>query len=124
MNIEWYEKVRRALEKSWSDKTSFCYDPSIAPPSYGQCAQTAVVIFENFGGEILVTDNTPNMSGRHFYNRINGTRYDFTADQFDISIEYRDILSSKEEAASETFGNQLSEMRRAFLHAWNEQATS
>ena len=47
------ELVRRALECSWSSKTSICYNPKIAPLSYGQCAPTAVVVAEMFGGEIL-----------------------------------------------------------------------
>ena len=47
--------IRRALERSWSEETSVCFNPNIAPLSYGQCAQTAIVVFETYGGEILTT---------------------------------------------------------------------
>ena len=56
MDKEWYLKVRRALEKSWSKKTCDSFDPEIAPLSYGQCAPTAMIVYEKFGGEILKTE--------------------------------------------------------------------
>jgi hypothetical protein len=119
-------KVRRALERSWSDKTSFCFTPDAAP-SYGQCAPTAIVIGETFGGEILKTGGWP-PNGRHFYNRIDGTRYDFTADQFSMpgyshDVKYDDILSSVDEATSETMFGQVEELRRAFHEAFNDENT-
>lgn len=121
MNDELLSKIRCALESSWSKKTSYCFS-STAAPSYGQCAPTAIVIYETFGGEILKTDGWP-PNGRHFYNRIGGTRYDFTADQFEMphyshNVEYKDILSNTEEAATETMEGQIEEMRRAFRNAF------
>lgn len=117
-------KVRRALERSWSAKTSFCFSPDAAP-SYGQCAPTAIVILETFGGEILKTGGWP-PNGRHFYNRINGTRYDFTADQFSMpdyshDVKYDDTLSSVAEAESETMFGQVDELRRVFRETFNEE---
>lgn len=116
-------KIRRALEQSWSEKTSVCFS-SDAAPSYGQCAPTAIVIWETFGGEILKTDGWP-PNGRHFYNRINGTRYDFTADQFSMpdysyDVKYKDILSNEVEAKNETILGQVDELRRAFRKAFEE----
>ncbi len=119
--------IRQALEQSWSEKTSVCYNPEIAPLSYGQCAPTAIVVFETFGGEILRTE-VPKWDGsliRHFYNRIEGQRHDFTEDQFKIPDDpnywgefiYKDILSSVAEAASETLPGQLVAMRLAFAKA-------
>ena len=119
-------KVRRALERSWSAKTSICFSQDAAP-SYGQCAQTAIVIRETFGGDILKTSGWP-PNGLHFYNRIDGTRYDFTADQFSMpdyshDVGYDDILSSVKEAESETMFGQVEELRRAFCKAFNEELT-
>jgi hypothetical protein len=119
--------IRQALEQSWSEKTSVCYNPESAPLSYGQCAPTAIVVFETFGGEILRTE-VPKWDGsliRHFYNRIDGQRHDFTGDQFNIPDDpdywgefiYKDILSSVAEAASETLPGQLVAMRLAFAKA-------
>jgi len=123
MSEELVRRIRRALERSWSGKTSVCYSPSAAP-SYGQCAPTAIVIWERFGGEILKTDGWP-PNGRHFYNRIDGTKYDFTADQFEMPdyshrVEYKDILSNAAEAETETMAGQVDEMRRAFGKAFKE----
>jgi len=116
--------IRLALEQSWSDKTSVCYNPSIAPLSYGQCAPTAVVIFERFGGEILRTE-VQKYDGtfiRHFYNRIEGQRHDFTADQFNIQdywreVIYKDIPSNVADALTEMLPDQLEAMRYAFSKA-------
>jgi hypothetical protein len=124
------ELIHRALERSWSAKTSVCYNPKIAPLSYGQCAPTAVVIAETFGGDILKTQVTKKdgTSVRHFYNRIEGQRYDFTRSQFDDlpdywggPIVYDDTLSSASEAMTEMFPGQLEEMKSAFKKALHVQ---
>jgi hypothetical protein len=123
------ELVRHALEGSWSSKTSVCYNPKIAALSYGQCAPTAAVIAETFGGEILKTQ-VPKKDGtsvRHFYNRIDGQRYDFTRSQFDDlpdywgPVVYDDTPSSLADAMTEMLPGQLDAMRMAFRKALNEQ---
>ena len=120
--------IRQMLEQSWSENTSVCFNPAIAPLSYGQCAPTAIVVFERFGGEILRTgvQRCDGTSIRHFYNRIAGQRYDFTADQFDIpdywrKVVYEDISSSVDEAITETLPGQLETMRSAFARAWQKE---
>lgn len=49
---------------------------------------TALLVQELFGGDFL---KTPLSAGDHFYNRIEGRRYDFTASQFDQPIAYMDL---------------------------------
>lgn len=126
MDEELERVIREALLLSWSAETSFCYSKD-GSPSYGQCAPTAIVIQENFGGDILKTDGWPRSEGGygcHFYNRIDGMRYDFTAGQFtEMSeytwkIEYKDQSSSVEEAATEASPNQIESMRTAFERAY------
>lgn len=119
MKTEAFKRFRLALEKSWSAETSVCYSTEAAP-SYGQCAQTAIVIQEHLGGEILRTTGWHG-KGRHFYNRIAGERVDFTADQFSMpgysyDLKYEDHLSSAEEALSETIPGQVDALRIAFRH--------
>lgn len=46
-------KIKDALRKSWSRDTCIIFEEKY--PYYGQCAQTAIVIYEKFGGEILKT---------------------------------------------------------------------
>jgi hypothetical protein len=121
MNEELLRRIKAALLQSWSARTSVIYSEEAAP-SYGQCAPTAIVIWERFGGEILKTDGWP-PNGRHFYNRINGIRLDFTAEQFDDpqyshKIEYKDLVSSFEEAKTETQPGQVEAMRTAFDKAF------
>jgi hypothetical protein len=117
MNEELLKRIKSALLRSWSAQTSVCYSEE-AVASYGQCAPTAIVIWERFGGEIIRTDGWP-PNGRHYYNRIDGTRYDFTAEQFEDPlyshiIEYKDLISSFDEAKSETLFGQIEAMRTAF----------
>lgn len=127
LSLESINRIKCALECSWSGATSDCYNPTLAPKSYGQCAPTAIVVLEVFGGEILRTEvkKLDGTSVHHFYNRIGGERFDFTADQFSISdywcdIEYLDILSSTQEAISEMLPGQLDAMRRAFQKSLQE----
>ncbi len=123
MNKELVNNIQKALLCSWSRDTSICYTED-APASYGQCAQTAIIICEKFGGEILKTDGWPPV-GRHFYNRIDGIRYDFTSDQFKTpedyhKIQYKDFPSSIEEAMTETLPKQIESMRDAFDKAFGD----
>ena len=116
-----YQKIRVALERSWSAETGVCFSPD-ADPSYGQCAQTAIVVQETFGGEILLTTGWHGC-GNHFYNRINGQRIDFTADQFKMPgysypLTYEDRISSKAEAEKETLSGQVEALWRAFRRAF------
>jgi hypothetical protein len=115
------DAIRRALANSWSERTSAGFNPGLAPRSYCQCAQTTIVVFDRFGGDILKT-HVLTVDGReieHFYNRIGGRRYDFTADQFDMpnywqEVSYQDTLSSRSEAAETLQPGQLEALRSAF----------
>lgn len=115
------KQIEEALLNSWSERTSSIYSPE--NPYYGQCSPTAIVIYEIFGGEILRTPGWPTTNGLHFYNRINGKRFDFTAKQFTTfpdythDIDYEDILSNVEEAYSDTLPGQVTELRSAFSKA-------
>lgn len=91
------EIINKALLKSWSLESSskWCEDN----PAKGQCGVTALVINDLLGGEIR---KTKLHDGWHYYNIINGVRYDFTALQFKEKIEYMDVSSTREDAFSDT----------------------
>ncbi|WP_045223789.1 YunG family protein [Methyloterricola oryzae] len=117
MDERTFQIIRRALEKSWSADTSVCFSPTAAP-SYGQCAQTAIVVQEYLGGEILRTTGWHGR-GNHFYNSVAGERVDFTADQFDMpgysyALKYEDCPSSVTEALAECLPGQVDALRHAF----------
>lgn len=80
-------------------------------PHKGQCGITALVINDLFGGKILKTE----VEGQwHFYNRIDGKRYDFTHKQFYFEINYQDIESDRDEAFANTNEFQHSTLTRIF----------
>ncbi|WLD97733.1 hypothetical protein PX860_04335 [Agrobacterium leguminum] len=87
------ERLYYALKKSWSGETSGLW--SRENPAKGQGSVTALVVQDIFGGELAKTA----VSGAdHFYNIVEGTRWDFTFSQFDIPVGYQDKLASRTEA--------------------------
>ncbi|EJN15540.1 hypothetical protein PMI42_00915 [Bradyrhizobium sp. YR681] len=103
------DEVQRALRKAWSLSTSSQWTAS--NPAAGQCNVTSLLIHELLGGDLL---KTPLPAGDHFYNRIEGTRYDFTASQFDRPIAYMDVLTDRADAEQGATSEQLSALRAAF----------
>jgi len=85
------------LRECWSTETSGHWLPE--NPARGQCNVTSLVMQDLFGGEILKTEAP---GGWHFYNCIDGKRYDLTASQFTAPIPYADIESSRAEALAGT----------------------
>ena len=58
-------------------------------PTYGQCAVTATLVHDAFGGTIHKIRVSG--GGTHYFNKINGMYIDLTRDQFDlynIPVEY------------------------------------
>ncbi len=103
------ERVALALAKSWSLDSARQWTE--ANPATGQCNVTALLMQELFGGELLKT-RLP--EGDHFYNRINGRRYDFTASQFGQPIVYADVPASRAEAEQGASTAELAALRAAF----------
>lgn len=73
------------LEKCWCKETA--YPSSQAEwvpndPSYGQCAITATLVHDMFGGTIHKIK--VNGGGTHYFNKINGEYVDLTREQFDL----------------------------------------
>ena len=60
---------------------------------------TALVAQDHLGGEIMKTRVA---EAWHFYNVIDGRRYDFTETQFDLPIVYEDRKSNREDAMTDT----------------------
>lgn len=81
----------------WCKQTAYpvCqndYDHDI-DPTYGQCAITATLVYDMFGGTIhkIRVDG----GGTHYFNRIGDHYIDLTRDQFDfygIPVEYDDNI--------------------------------
>ena len=103
------DEVQRALRKAWSLTTTSQWTPT--NPAAGQCNVTSLLIQGLFGGELLKT-RLP--AGDHFYNRIGGRRYDFTASQFDQPIAYMDLPANRYDAERGATEEQLAELTAAF----------
>ncbi|KKB75264.1 MULTISPECIES: hypothetical protein [Bacillus] len=105
------EQIMKALSKSWSIDSSSKW--SHDNPANGQCGVTALVVNDILGGEVRKT-KLPD--GWHFYNFINGKRYDFTVSQFKEDILYMDIPSNRSEAFSDTNEKQYNHLKQSVMH--------
>jgi len=76
----------------------------------GQCIGSALVVQDVFGGELLKTRVGDDW---HFYNRIDGERFDLTAEQFEGAVSYDDLPASREDAFSDTSPEQYKALRAA-----------
>lgn len=103
------QRILAALYHSWSIVTAAQW--SSDNPARGQCNVTALLVHDMFGGDI---HKTPQADGEHFYNRIDGERFDFTSSQFEQPIAYADVESSREEAANGATRHELTTLRQAF----------
>lgn len=73
------------LLECWSKETAYpsCQAEWVPnDPSYGQCAITAMLVYDMFGGSIhrIRVDG----GGTHYFNKINGHYVDLTINQFDL----------------------------------------
>lgn len=102
--------IVEVLIRCWSKKSSDVWNEN--NPAKGQCGVTALVINKLFGGEIL---KTKLQNGQlHFYNFINGQRFDFTSSQFESKINYDDLPSNREEAFGDTTEEQYRYLLKIF----------
>lgn len=80
------------LEQCWSKETAYpsCQEEWVpSDPSYGQCAITAMLVCDMFGGSIHKIRVSG--GGTHYFNKINGKYVDLTREQFDLynlSVDY------------------------------------
>ena len=84
-------RFRSYLPGCWSEETSADHDGWTAEnPAWGQCAVTACVAQDLFGGEIVwAAATTPDEKRHsHYFNRLpDGTILDLTRDQFPPATE-------------------------------------
>lgn len=90
----------RAVARVWSADTSSPTGAwSSSNPAQNHCSITSLVAQDCFGGEILCTQTS---GGTHFYNSIDGVKWDLTVGQFPEPIPYDDTLASREQALADT----------------------
>jgi len=102
-----FKGIEDSLLKCWSRETSSKW--TVENPSCGQCGVTALVINDLFGGRILRTRIDDQW---HYYNWIDGQRFDFTRNQFRFEFDYQDIASNRDEAFTDTDEFQYQELKK------------
>jgi len=90
---------RRIVRKALKQVIEVDNKPELNPydTSDNQSSVISQLIYDIFGGEILKTHNN---KGWHFYNRINGKRFDFTESESGTpsgSGNFEDILSTPDD---------------------------
>ncbi|WP_244642462.1 hypothetical protein [Phyllobacterium sp. 628] len=90
-------ELYQALKSAWSTESSGSW--SADNPAKGQCSVTSLVVQDLFGGSIL---KTKTHGGTHFYNVIDGVRWDLTVSQFDRPIPFEDRPAMREDAMADT----------------------
>lgn len=93
-------ELYRSIRSVWSGETASPPQGwSCSNPARNHCSVTALIVQDYFGGEILTTKTT---GGTHYYNLINGQRWDLTISQFAEPIAFDDRRSSREAAMKDT----------------------
>jgi hypothetical protein len=90
----------RALVLVWSQDTASptgAWSPENR--AHNHCSLTALLVQDYFGGQILSTKTS---GGTHFYNSVDGVKWDLTSSQFSEPIPYDDHQSSREIALADT----------------------
>lgn len=83
--INTLHKLYAVLRQTWKSDTAYrsCQTEWIpTDPSYGQCAITAMLVYDMFGGSIHRI--RVNGGGTHYFNKIDGHYVDLTREQFDL----------------------------------------
>lgn len=107
-------QLKAILFQAWSLQSSTLWTPQ--NPAKGQCGVTSLVVQDLLGGEIMKTRLT---EGWHFYNWIQGQRFDCTESQFAEPITYMDIPSAREEAFADTHEQQYAYLQKKVLEQWS-----
>lgn len=90
--LQTLEDLFNILLECWSKETAYpsCQAEWVPnDPTYGQCAITAMLVYDMFGGTIHRIRVSG--GGTHYFNKINGHYIDLTINQFDlynIPVEY------------------------------------
>lgn len=78
-------ELEKILQKAWSKETSYCPDEwDERKSSSGQCAISALIVNDYFGGEIVWAEALL-PDGRkvsHYFNLVDGKEVDLTRSQF------------------------------------------
>ena len=84
------ELLKDLLVKAWDIDTSLDNTNNIL----GQMVPTVLVVQDMIGGDIIRTQIDEQW---HFYNMLEGERYDYISDAMGEKIDYEDILTDRDD---------------------------
>ncbi|WP_439599385.1 YunG family protein [Falsiroseomonas sp.] len=102
----------RLIRACWSIRTASTFRAD--NPAHGQCSVTALLAQDVLGGTLA---RTRIGEAWHFYNIIEGVRFDFTAEQFERPLAYEDRPATRAEAWADTTPGQYRALAEAFRDA-------
>ena len=88
-----YFLVKKAIKNSWGKDTAYRDDVDKWSPinsSAGQCAVTALILHNYFGGKIYSGVSDDDIV--HFWNIIYGVKIDLTREQFKNTKKFKDVM--------------------------------
>ena len=83
------EQFIAAIEKSWGKDTAYRKDApfwSLENPARGQCAITALIVNDYYGGQIY--SGVSDTGIYHYWNVIDGNKVDLTEKQFETKLVF------------------------------------
>lgn len=87
VSLEEFAKIEKAFEKAWSLETTYPdikFKWSKSNKALGQCAPTALIVYDMFGGRLIYDKAT-----FHIWNELpDGTQQDFSRIQFQEDREF------------------------------------
>lgn len=89
-----FYKFKKALTKSWGKDTAYHKDApnwTLENPALGQCAITALLFNEYFGGKIFSGVSETGIV--HYWNKILGIKVDLTKQQFKSNLTFKNITA-------------------------------
>lgn len=118
-HLKTIEDLYNVLNECWCKETAYpsCQaDWTEDDPSYGQCAITAMLVNDMFGGTIHRIKL--NGGGTHYFSKINGNYIDLTREQFDLYDIPVDYIHN-EEMSREYCGKNADTKKRYELLKYN-----
>lgn len=92
LSLNKYRKFKKALHVSWSAETAYRKDApnwSLKNPAVGQCAITALLFQEMFGGKIY--SGVSDTGIYHYWNKCFGIKFDLTKQQFSQKYTFKNV---------------------------------
>lgn len=111
---------RERVEAAWSQESSYCpEDWGKTDPAWGQCAVTAVLLQDVWGGELVrgwAVNKRELIHTRHYWNHINGMDVDLTWRQFPVGTKIieREITTRKQLLANRWMRERYEILKSAF----------